>query len=99
MIGHQERVVMLYQGSHRVSQLVSRRSSIAGERNAPECQYHFTQYRLIDCQAGDGKRSSMRRMRMTNRLHIRPLVIDQEMHRQLARSAVIAERLARNVRD
>ena len=76
MIGHQERVMVFHERTHRLGQLVGRRSSVGREWYASECQNHFGEYRLIDCQPGDSESRPVGWMCMANRLYVAPLPID-----------------------
>src|SRR6266699_1052171 len=84
--------MMLDQRAHRVGQLFGRRCAIFGERDTTKRQNDFRKNWLIDWQSSDCEGGPMRRMSVTDGLHVWPLAINQQVHRKFARRAAAVQR-------
>ena len=75
---------------HGLRQFPGRRRGVFRDRHAPERRHHLGQHRAVERNSGNGKRRRHGRVRMHDRLHVRTLLVDLEVHLHLGRGLPLA---------
>ena len=94
VVGQQQPVVRADVLPHGIGQLAGGGGAVVSDRNAPEGRDDLGQDGPVERDPGNGEPGGGRRVRVHDRLDLRPVLVDRQMHEDLGRRLPIPGQLA-----